>query len=296
MSYCNHPCIPQDLWYTIAQFIPYELYNVVENRLFIDDNSILYKEEYQRTIGNRRLNKGENYRSNIEKISLMVASNYSQRLLEYAAEEGHIVLVKKAIEQGADISFYDYGACQLAARYGHIDVLAFLLQQKPEAIQNDNYKVLYLAIIGDQYQTLNFLINAYPQLITMCNYAAVHWAYNYRRFDMTKLIIEKDPTCIASRKHELLINAINDKNVDIVRFMVEKDRNCICFENYYPLIVAIRERCLEIIKLFVKMDPACLHAVPITWPKTEADEEILQYFISKGVPIEYYPKERWDWK
>ncbi|KAJ7585110.1 Pfs, NACHT and ankyrin domain protein [Mycena floridula] len=197
------------------------------------------------------------------------ADQYQRTPLSYAAEEGHIDIVKLLLEKNADPAAADeYKRTPLsyAARQGHIDIVKLLLEKNADPAAADEYKrtpLSYAARRG-HIDIVKLLLekNADPAAADQYKRTPLSYAARRGHIDIVKLLLEKnaDPAAADQYKRTPLSYAARRGHIDIVKLLLEKNADPAAADEYQrtPLSHAARWGHIDIVKLFLEKnaDPA----------------------------------------
>ena len=94
-------------------------------------------------------------------------------LLDIAASEGHLEIVKYLVNKGANIHAGDDYAVRVASRRGHLEIVKYLIKKGAD-IHARNEEALRDAVLDDKLETVKCLIDhgACPHILT--NYQLIY--------------------------------------------------------------------------------------------------------------------------
>ena len=174
-------------------------------------------------------------------------------LLEYAADEGELSLVKYAIENGADIHYNVDGALSYASRYGHLDIVKWLVENGADVCAEANLPV--------------------------------GWASQEGHIDIVKYLVEKGAD-IHDNEGYSLREAATQGHLSIVKYLVGHGAN-INTDEEAALKGASREGHLSVVKYLVEhgADIHVTNEYAVMFAKKYGHTDVVKYLVEQGADI-----------
>lgn len=159
--------------------------------------------------------------------------------LEWSAYYGHLELVKKVVNLGANPNNSNSAPIQMASRNGHILVLKYLMEiGSTQSMLNIN--ILVEAIEFNHLEIVQYLLGNNDYGIILCDVNADHdyalrTAVNLERIEIVELLI-KSGADINIFDAWCLNTAIKKENIGIIKLLLEANIN-------KKLVQKIKNRC-----------------------------------------------------
>jgi ankyrin repeat protein len=143
-----------------------------------------------------------------------------QKLIS-ASVKGDLDLVKKLIDQGADVHVEHDASLRYASEYGHLTVLKYLIEEAGANIKVKNYQALRLASYNGHLEIVKYLISKGADIHAEDDYALI-LALRGNRTDVIKYLLQKGANFpefgidIPDNMQEMIIK-INIKNIKYIK-------------------------------------------------------------------------------
>ncbi|KAJ7589343.1 hypothetical protein C8J56DRAFT_32657 [Mycena floridula] len=183
--------------------------------------------------------------------------------LSYAAQRGHIDIVKLLLEENSDPNICDkdqHTPLSYAAQQGHIDIVKLLLEENadPNICNKDQHTPLSYAAQWGHIDIVKLLLerNADPNICDKDQCTPLSYAAQWSRIDIVKLLLERnaDPNICDKDQCTPLSYAAQWGRIDIVKLLLERnaDPNICDKDQHTPLSYAAHEGHIDIVKLLLE--------------------------------------------
>ncbi len=229
----------------------------------------------------------------IENIKTFDQNNKND-LLQYAAKNGYLELIKYLVEKGANIHGHNYGTPLIsAASNGHLEVVKYLVENGANISASGDI-ALILAASNGHLEMVKYLkengANIHGQ-----DDEALQFAAQNDHLEIVKYLVENGappgaagilPADIHGNTDGALQKAALYGNLKIVKYLVENGAN-IDANNDASLIYAAENGHLEVVKYLVE-NGANIHAnddIALQEAAENGHLEIIKYLIENGANI-----------
>jgi ankyrin repeat protein len=189
------------------------------------------------------------------------ANKYGNTPLHWAAEKGHLDVVKYLVEEkGADIkAAANNGNTPLyrAARYGNLDVVKYLVEKGANVEAADKYgdTSLHWAARFGYWDVVKYLVEkgADFKAADKDGGTLLHWAARFGNWDVVKYLVEKgaDVKAVDKDGDTPLHRAAENGNLDVVKCLVEEkgaDVKAANNDGWTPLHLGARNSHWDVVK------------------------------------------------
>jgi len=156
----------------------------------------------------------------LESVKILLQRGfYNDYPLRKAARYGHLEVVKYLLEQGADLHVDNDYPLRKAARYGHLEVVKYLLEQGADLHVDNDYPLRYAAENG-HLEVVKYLLEQGADLHAGDN-DALRWAALRGHLEIVKYLVEQGADLHAENDWALRLAARNS-HLEVVKCLVEK--------------------------------------------------------------------------
>jgi ankyrin repeat protein len=182
--------------------------------------------------------------------------------LHFAAEYGHVEVVKILLEKGANIGAQNqngYTPLHFAAEYGHVEVVKILLEKGAniEAQNQNAYTTLHFAAEKGNFAVIKILLEKVADIEAKSQngYTPLHLAAGDGNVEVVKILLEKGANIEAQNLYAYtpLHFAAEYGHVEVVKILLDKGADIKAKDqhDYTPLHLAAGDGHVEIIKMLL---------------------------------------------
>lgn len=143
--------------------------------------------------------------------------------LREAAKKGHLDIVKKLVDAGADVQYGDDDALWHAAIDGRLDVIKFLVSKGADVNGHDG-AVLAWACEKNQKDVVEYLLDQGAD-IAVKDHQAIKYAAWSGQPEILELLLDRSGVDVNIYDTEFLKNAVAGDSADCVRILLERGAN-----------------------------------------------------------------------
>ncbi|KAJ7589364.1 Pfs, NACHT and ankyrin domain protein, partial [Mycena floridula] len=228
--------------------------------------------------------------------------------LSYAAEWGHIDIVKLLLEENADPNICDKGQwtpLSYAVKEGHIDIVKLLLEKNadPNICDKGQWTPLSYAVKEGHIDIVKLLLekNADPNICNKGQWTPLSYAVKEGHIDIVQLLLEKnaDPNICDKDQRTPLSYAAHWGHIGIVNLLLEKnvDPNICDNEQHTPLSYAAQQGHIGIVKLLLEkiVDLNICDKdqhIPLSYAAQQGHIDIVKLLLEKNADLNICDKDQ----
>lgn len=211
------------------------------------------------------------------------------RQLVIAARTGNINAVRRLIAAGANPAFDNNDAIELAAGYGHLEVVRLLLQDERVDPSADNDKAIVLAAQGGYLEIVRLLLSDSRVNPGVSVNEPIRWAAMNGHLEVVRLLLQDDRVDPTADDNYAIRGAAENGHTEVVQLLATIPGMVVGAINYY--LDKIDWTKLIALNKLARMT----YAVPISAndPRINNEDLLVWGAMYGSVPLIKYLVEQW---
>ena len=267
----------------------------------LEDRKHLSRAGWQRLLAA----KSESKRSDVQvRQKWLMSDRYGQTPLFYAAQNGHMAVVKLLLEKGADVNDRSM-PLHTASSNGHVKVVSLLLEKGAgvNVTNQDRSTPLQWASDNGHVEVVRLLLEkgANVNAVSQGGSTPLHWASDNGHVEVVRLLLEKGANVNAASQggstplHWATINM----HIEVIRLLLEKgaDVNVANQAGSTPLYWSSKNGYIEVVRLLLEnganVKAASLDgSTPILCASGNGHIEVVRLLLEKGANVNVVNQDR----